>query len=862
MKHNKMRFLSLLLALVMVIGMMPMGHVHAEEVVKTIGEKVTSVEADVSYVICLSGSMSALTNAQGSNAWGTHTLATESCGGEIQDKMIWTLEAVEGGFKIKNVGGYLNISRNAASLNETGHVFELVYHEGAGWAIKSLETNEYGNNLGDSGSIGGWSSDGTKFDIYNIAEKTMDEIDPWGKRNWVKVSVDSETVYDAKEGLFEYAWDRNPGTIWHSNWQGAQDKLTGENTFTGVIDFGKAYTISRFSFTPRVGNQSGRVTQASLFVKETEEAEWIQVAEHATFENNGDRKDMDFEAQPVRFVKFVAEQSSDGWVAVSEFDIDYIAPAHEHSYEAVVTAPTCTEGGYTTYTCACGDSYTADETAALGHSDGRVVAENEKPNTCTEGGYYDAVIYCTVCGVETYRSHIVTEPTGHFPAEVSGYAATCTEPGLTDGQWCCVCGEWIVPQEEIPALGHSYEAVVTAPTCTEGGYTTYTCATCGDSYTADETEALGHTGGRVVVENEKPNTCTEGGYYDAVMYCTVCNAELYRETIITEPIGHSPVEVSGKPATCTRPGLTNGQQCCVCNEWIVPQEEIPALGHSYEAVVTAPTCTEGGYTTYTCACGDSYTADETEALGHNYEGVITVEPGCTETGVMTYTCTVCGDSYTEELAADGHLPVTVNGYPATCTDPGLTDGVQCCVCTEWIEPMVEIPALGHSYENGSCVNCGEADPDAVTVIAEGWSGYTTWKLTDDGVLTFYPTEERYNGKCNMANYHKINGVLTLPWSPYAETITKVVVTEGINAVGQMAFYELPNLTEVVLAESVEEIRNYAFKNVTSLTAINLENVDAIREGAFYGCSALENVTFQAGVTIEDWAFSKTPVVRP
>ena len=42
--------------------------------------------------------------------------------------------------------------------------------------------------------------------------------------------------------------------------------------------------------------------------------------------------------------------------------------------------------------------------------------------------------------------------------------------------------------------------------------------------------------------------------------------------------------------------------------------------HSYEADVTVPTCTEGGYTTYTCECGDSYVADETEALGHDWKG--------------------------------------------------------------------------------------------------------------------------------------------------------------------------------------------------------------------------------------------------
>ncbi|MBR5294888.1 MAG: leucine-rich repeat protein, partial [Oscillospiraceae bacterium] len=155
------------------------------------------------------------------------------------------------------------------------------------------------------------------------------------------------------------------------------------------------------------------------------------------------------------------------------------------------------------------------------------------------------------------------------------------------------------------------------------------------------------------------------------------------------------------------------------------------------------------------------------------------------------------------------------------------------------------------------VKAEETEPE-VEVVATGWSGYTTWVLTSDGTLTVSPTAERWNGKCNMANYHKINGVLTLPWSGYADQIVKVVIEEGVNAVGQMAFYELPNLKEVVLPESIDEVRNYTFKNVTSLTTINLEVVETIREGAFYGCSGLENLTFAEGVTILDFAFSKTP----
>ena len=147
------------------------------------------------------------------------------------------------------------------------------------------------------------------------------------------------------------------------------------------------------------------------------------------------------------------------------------------------------------------------------------------------------------------------------------------------------------------------------------------------------------------------------------------------------------------------------------------------------------------------------------------------------------------------------------------------------------------------------------------VIASGWSGYTTWTLTDDGTITFAPTEQKLeDGQTNMKNYWKVNGVLTLPWGEYADLITKVVISEGIHDIGQMAFYALPNLTEVVLPESAVEIRAYAFKNCKSLTTINLEVAEYINEGAFYGCSALENVTFAEDVTIGDWAFSRTPII--
>ena len=84
--------------------------------------------------------------------------------------------------------------------------------------------------------------------------------------------------------------------------------------------------------------------------------------------------------------------------------------------------------------------------------------------------------------------------------------------------------------------------------------------------------------------------------------------------------------------------------------------------HSYTAVVTAPTCTEKGYTTHTCACGDSYVDTYVDALGHAWDnGTVTKQPTATETGIKTYTCTRCSATKTETIPA------------GSCPSAGFTD---------------------------------------------------------------------------------------------------------------------------------------------------------------------------------------------
>ena len=59
-----------------------------------------------------------------------------------------------------------------------------------------------------------------------------------------------------------------------------------------------------------------------------------------------------------------------------------------------------------------------------------------------------------------------------------------------------------------------------------------TCKTCG----ATDGTVLDHKKGEVVKENEQPATANTPGSYDNVVYCTVCGAEISRETVTVKPL--------------------------------------------------------------------------------------------------------------------------------------------------------------------------------------------------------------------------------------------------------------------------------------------------------------------------------------
>ena len=389
------------------------------------------------------------------------------------------------------------------------------------------------------------------------------------------------------------------------------------------------------------------------------------------------------------------------------------AEEHVHEYEAVVTPPTCTEQGYTTYTCPeDGESYIDDYVEPLGHTPAAAVRENETAATCTEAGSYEEVVYCSVCKEEISRKRVQTEALGHeWDEGTLTTAPTCTQDGVRTFR-CTRCSE--VKTETAAATGHNPGPEAT---CTQAQI----CLQC-DAVLA---EALGHDWDEGTTEQEA--TCLREG---SVLYaCSRCD-EVRRES--TPKGAHTPETVPGKDATCTDDGLTEGSKCSVCGIVLTEQETIPAAhtpGETVRENEVAATCTAEG----------------------SYDEVVY--------------CTVCGYEISREAVTvdkTGHTPEALPGKAATCTETGLTDGERCFVCGTVLKAQEEIPALDHSFTNyisnndatctqdgtetAKCDRCEETNTRTVEGSAKGHD-YTnvtpvwTWTLYTEATAAFTCTRD-------------------------------------------------------------------------------------------------------------------------
>ena len=388
-------------------------------------------------------------------------------------------------------------------------------------------------------------------------------------------------------------------------------------------------------------------------------------------------------------------------------EIEITVSTHKHEYTSVVTDPTCTEGGYTTYTCECGESYKANEVPAKGHSYTLISDKVAAEATCTTDAVYFAK--CANCGdvhaTETFA-------------------------------------------KENTKLGHSYtdkdsKKEASAATCTEPARNYVQCDRC-DAVSADKTVSVGEALGHSFADAEYT------WQYDATNKVWICTAKRACSTDNShiETATATVTSAEKQAATCTAKGWTTytaSFEVDWTSEQIKDVEDIAALGHAY------------GETTYEWSNGNmNCTAkrvcknDEShiETIEATVASVVTTEATCTVDGLKTLTATFVVDwaeiqTTTEAIPAKGHTETIIPGIPATCVEPGLTEGKRCNVCNTILVSQKWIPMIdhiwsetavytdngdgthtatytcengcnktkkdapeAHKYENGACVSCG------------------------------------------------------------------------------------------------------------------------------------------------------------
>ena len=400
-------------------------------------------------------------------------------------------------------------------------------------------------------------------------------------------------------------------------------------------------------------------------------------------------------------------------VALNAFDsIEIPVFPHVHNYNAVVTAPSCTEGGYTTYTCECGDTYTADETAATGH--------NFVSGTCTVCGAkdpdyvmtpedivnaaYGLAEGATLDGTFTLTGVIVAVDEA-YNSNYGNITVTIIVGDMTDKPIKCyrMKGDGIEALKKgdtitvTGTLKNYYGTIEFDTGCTASdivaGPEIEPEVPAGDSVTIDFTDKANRTefdasvqvwaNGDFVLTNNKGNSTSSVADYAAPARFYKSSDVIFAFPGMTKLV----LEASGvdKYLTALKDSLTaagiaytaDGTTVTIEFETPVDSLAFSATGgqfrlnsatvyyaeaeaphehdYSYETIVIDPTCTEEGYTVHKCECGDGYIDNETPAAGHNFvEGI----------------CGICGETdpnYVPETPDEPEVPA-LNELVVTTTD--------------------------------------------------------------------------------------------------------------------------------------------------------------------------------------------------
>ncbi len=159
----------------------------------------------------------------------------------------------------------------------------------------------------------------------------------------------------------------------------------------------------------------------------------------------------------------------------------------------------------------------------------------------------------------------------------------------------------------------------------------------------------------------------------------------------------------------------------------------------------------------------------------------------------------------------------------------------------------------------SLVGCSEekdgsnedTDTFKITPLSGECGDDVKFTLTADGTLTI-------SGTGKMDGFYGKDDVI--PWEEQKSQITTVIIEYGVASIGVGAFYECSALEEVTIPASMQKINDNAFGKCSSLKTINLpKEMDGeldIMHYAFSECTSLESIELPIGVScVFEYAFN-------
>ena len=364
--------------------------------------------------------------------------------------------------------------------------------------------------------------------------------------------------------------------------------------------------------------------------------------------------------------------------------------------------------------------------AAHVHTPGKPVQENVNPASCETAGSYDEVIYCTECSEEISRTPKTIDALNHdWDDGVVTTAPTPTAEGVMT--YTCKNDSSHTKTEPIPALTGTAITVSTAAETVGTGTkdVSLTLTLSGNTGLAGAYMQLTYGEGLTLKSVAKGTalpglTFTPPGDLTANPINLIFDgqdADATNGVILTLTFEVPLSEAKSFPVTLTAASgafyddnIEDVDVTLVAGSIVVEEQ---TCDHNWVAgTPVPPTCTEAGYTPYTCSvCGKTENRDEVPALNHSFTNYVSDgNATCKDDGTKTAKCDRCDatDTITDE---GSHLNVA---HTLTYTADGAVITESCSVCGSHTVTAT-ISATDATYT-------GEAIETASVAASEGWLG--------------------------------------------------------------------------------------------------------------------------------------------